>query len=61
MSIGANTLGVALVLIGCVWALQGLNILGGSFMTGQRQWVIVGGICAASGLILLIWVNFMRR
>jgi hypothetical protein len=33
----ANIGGCVLDLIGGVWALQGLNLLGGSFMTGQLQ------------------------
>ncbi len=31
--------GVILVLIGTLWMLQGLGIVGGSFMTGQSQWL----------------------
>ena len=34
--------GVVCVLIGLVWIGQGTNILPGSFMSGQRQWAIIG-------------------
>jgi hypothetical protein len=32
-----NILGAVLVLSGAIWTLQGLNLLPGSFMTGQIQ------------------------
>jgi hypothetical protein len=61
MKIGLNVLGVLLVLIGGVWTLQGLNILLGSFMSGQTQWLVIGAIVLVVGLALLAWTNFMRR
>jgi hypothetical protein len=45
------------VLVGIVWALQGLNVIGGSFMTGQSQWLVIGIVCAIAGAVLLGWVN----
>jgi hypothetical protein len=35
-------LGVVLVLLGAVWTLQGSNLLGGSVMSGSRQWLMIG-------------------
>jgi len=35
---------VLVFLSGLVWFLQGINILPGSFMTGDPQWAINGGI-----------------
>jgi hypothetical protein len=32
-----------------VWALQGLNILPGSYMSGNPQWVINGAITMVIG------------
>ena len=32
-----NILGVLLVLFGAIWFLQGINVLPGSFMTGQAS------------------------
>ncbi len=61
MKIGLNVLGVLLLLIGGVWMLQGLNILGGSFMSGQSQWFVIGLVCAVVGVALLGWVKFARR
>ncbi|HUZ67738.1 MAG TPA: hypothetical protein VMU56_08770 [Beijerinckiaceae bacterium] len=60
MKIGLNIIGVLLLLIGGVWMLQGLNILGGSFMSGQNQWFVIGAMCAVAALVLLGWVNFAR-
>lgn len=45
--------GLLLVAIGTVWALQGAGILPGSVMSGQRQWLIVGIGLVAAGLALL--------
>ena len=36
--------GVLLVLAGGVWALQGLDLLPGTFMRGDPQWIINGAI-----------------
>jgi hypothetical protein len=47
-----------LILLGIVWILQGLNILPGSFMTGQIQWAYRGGLMAILGGALLL---FTRR
>jgi len=47
-------LGILLMLIGIVWSLQGINVLPGSFMTGQIQWVAYGAIAFVVGLVLLI-------
>lgn len=47
-------LGVLLVVVGAVWTLQGLNVLGGSAMSGNTTWAIVGPIVAVVGLIALL-------
>ncbi|WP_029415431.1 hypothetical protein [Brevundimonas bacteroides] len=49
-----------LLLIGIIWVLQGLNILPGSFMTGQIIWAVYGAPMALSGAALLWWVNRRR-
>lgn len=60
--IGAlNIIGVLLVLVGALWALQGLGLVGGSFMTGQPQWLLIGVLCAGVGLVMLLWANLRRR
>lgn len=47
-------LGVILVLIGAIWTLQGANLLGGSFMTGSRTWLVIGLLAIVVGVALLL-------
>ena len=46
--------GVVLTIAGVIWALQGFGVIGGSFMSGDSVWAIIGPIVAAVGLILAI-------
>ena len=57
MRIALSILGGLLVLIGTVWILQGINILPGSFMTGDITWAIVGGVTALAGGGIVAWAN----
>jgi hypothetical protein len=41
------------MLLGAIWILQGINVLPGSFMTGQIQWAIYGAVAVAAGLLLV--------
>jgi len=61
MKIVLNILGGLLVLMGTIWFLQGINILPGSFMTGQTRWAVRGGIAAVAGIILLLLANRKRQ
>ncbi len=45
--------GALLALVGAVWMLQGLNVLPGSFMTGQTFWAMAGFVAPIVGLDLL--------
>jgi hypothetical protein len=47
-------LGVLMVLGGGVWILQGINILPGSFMTGDPRWAVRGAVLAVLGVILFV-------
>ncbi len=49
-----RVLGAILILFGGIWFLQGINVLPGSFMTGQIKWAVYGGIAMAAGLALLL-------
>jgi hypothetical protein len=60
MKIVLIVVGVLLLLIGCVWILQGVGILPGSFMTGQMQWAVYGAIAALVGAALL-FAGFRRK
>ena len=46
--------GALFLLTGIIWILQGIGVLPGSFMTGQRRWAMYGAIAAALGAGLLI-------
>ncbi|MGD0719925.1 MAG: hypothetical protein ABR970_02605 [Roseiarcus sp.] len=61
MKTALNGLGGLLVLVGAVWALQGLDVIGGSFMTGQTLWLRIGIVCVVAGAVLLTGVNVRRR
>jgi len=47
------TFGVIALIIGGVWAGQGLNLIPGSVMTGSRMWLVIGLIIAIVGIILI--------
>lgn len=51
-----TVLAVLLLLTGVVWLLQGLNILPGSFMTGQPQWAVAGVLAMAAAVAILFFV-----
>ena len=46
--------GALLVLMGGVWILQGINVLPGSFMTGQTKWAVYGAVAVVVGIVLVI-------
>jgi hypothetical protein len=50
MRIALNVIGALLLLIGIIWILQGINVLPGSFMTGQIKWAAYGGLAVVAGL-----------
>ena len=60
MKIVLNVLAGLLILAGIVWFLQGINILPGSFMTGQTQWAIYGAMSILVGIGLLVIANRRR-
>jgi hypothetical protein len=54
-------LGVLLLLVGAVWTLQGANLLGGSFMSGSRMWLVIGLVALVAGAVLLVRAVRARR
>jgi len=60
MRITLNISGVLLLAVGCVWFLQGINVLPGSFMTGQTKWAVYGALSLIAGIGLLISANRRR-
>ena len=53
MRIALYVAGSLCVLLGSVWFLQGINVLPGSFMTGQTKWAVYGALLGAVGVGLL--------
>jgi len=47
-------LGVVLCLVGIIWFFQGINVLPGSFMTGQPFWAVAGVVTDAVGIGLIL-------
>jgi hypothetical protein len=59
--IALNVIAVLLLFMGTVWFLQGINVLPGSFMTGQIRWAVYGGIADVLGVVLLAAANRRRQ
>ncbi len=54
-------IGIVLVLIGLLWTLQGLNVLGGSVMSGSPLWGTIGPIVLIVGVVLIVVALVRRR
>ncbi len=61
MKIAWNILSLLMILFGVIWFLQGINVLPGSFMTGDIHWAFYGGAMAVAGVVLLIRANRRSR
>ncbi|MGO8949259.1 MAG: hypothetical protein ACLQUY_16740 [Ktedonobacterales bacterium] len=53
MRIVGVVIGILALIAGIIFTLQGVNILGGSSMSGQTMWAIIGPIVVIVGLVLL--------
>lgn len=51
--IAGAIVGALCVLMGVVWIFQGVNVIPGSFMTGDVDWSYRGGVLAVVGLVLV--------
>jgi hypothetical protein len=47
-------IGAIALLIGALWIGQGLNLIPGSAMSGDRTWLYVGILVVLGGVVLLI-------
>ena len=54
-------LGLALLRFGAVWTLQGLNLWGGSFMSGSPRWLVIGVVLVIAGITLLVQSGLLLR
>ncbi len=62
MRIVSILIGIAMILIGIVWMLQGLNLaFRVGFMVDNYHWTIYGAILALVGVAQLIWSNTRQR
>jgi hypothetical protein len=52
-----NIIGIILLLTGGTFFLQGINVLPGSYMTGDPQWAVNGGIMIVVAIGLMLWAN----
>ena len=57
MKILLNIIGIILILTGGTFFLQGINVLPGSYMTGDPQWAINGGVMIVVAIGLMLWAN----
>jgi len=46
--------GLLAVVLGGLWTLQGLDLIGGSMMSGVRLWSLIGPAVALVGLALIV-------
>ena len=52
--------GTVSIVVGAVWALQGLDVVQGSPMTGQGEWIVFGLLLAGLGVALLVGARRLR-
>jgi hypothetical protein len=57
MKTGLNLLVALMIIVGTIFSLQGANILQGSVMTGESQWLVIGIGLVVGGVALLIYKN----
>ncbi len=57
MRLTKNLLASIVLAIGALWSLQGIGVVGGSFMTGESQWLYIGIVAMLVGLAGLVWAN----
>jgi hypothetical protein len=44
--------GLVVAVVGGVFTLQGIGVLGGSFMSGSPTWAVIGTAMVVTGLVL---------
>ena len=54
-------IGIVLCLTGIVWIGQGVGAIGGSFMTGQVVWAVIGAVALFFGAALLVGARRRAR
>ena len=54
MRVSLRVVSIVIFLMGAVWFLQGVNVIPGSFMTGEMEWAAYGGLAMAAGIALFV-------
>ncbi len=49
-----TVVGILAILIGLLWVGQGIGLIGGSTMTGDSKWFVIGAILAIVGVLLIV-------
>ena len=58
----SSLIGLAMVVIGCIWILQGFNLaFRVGFMVGDKHWALYGAILALVGVCQIVWSNTRER
>ncbi len=58
MRVVSSLIGLAMIAMGIVWMLQGLNLaFRVGFMVGDPKWTVYGAIMAIVGVAQVIWSN----
>ena len=58
----SSLIGIAMICMGSVWILQGLNLaFRVGFMVGNFHWTIYGAILALVGIAQVVWSNARQR
>lgn len=60
MTVGIRILLVLALLVGLVWVGQGAGLIGGSFMSGDPLWAVIGGVVSAIAALGL-WFSTRTR
>lgn len=61
MKLVLKIIAILLFLSGLIWFLQGLNILPGSFMSGNPQWSINGAIAMVIGGVIYWFASRKKK
>jgi hypothetical protein len=48
-----RSIAAVLIVVGLVWFGQGIGLIGGSFMSGEAIWAVIGFVAVVFGLALL--------
>jgi hypothetical protein len=57
MKIFKNIAGIFVILLGGLWMLQGSNIITGSPMSDNKEWLVIGAMLVIFGAVLLYMNN----